>query len=125
MSAERVPHHKPFPPGVELLSLAVEALAELPTPERNALLSFLDFWRELPREERALFVKSVRPGMTDREVAALCGVSRRTVFRWDRYRAFKGRLEGCMRTRRARSAFAGAVDGDQDGEEFSDIGCHP
>lgn len=121
MSAERVPHHEPLSPGDRLLALAVEALAELPTPERNALLSFLDFWRELPREERALFVKSVRPGMTDREVAALCGVSRRTVFRWGRYRDFKGRLTGFGRPHRPDG---GNAVRDED-EEFPDPGCHP
>lgn len=109
-------------PGDVLLSLAVEALGGLPAPERNALLSFLDFWRELPREERALFVKSVRPEMTDREVAALCGVSRRTVFRWERYRAFKGRLSSYARPRRARE---GIADRDEDGDGFPNRECHP
>jgi hypothetical protein len=78
------------PPGSNpILTLLATALADLPRRDRNALLSFLDFWRDLPGEERALFAKSVRPGLTDEEVARLCGVSRRTLYRWDRFRRFK------------------------------------
>lgn len=89
------------PEGDHALSL-LGAVMALPGRDRNALLAFLDFWRELPGEERAIFARSVRPDLTDAEVARLAGVSRRTLYRWERYQAFKPRLEDYKATRRRR-----------------------
>jgi DNA-directed RNA polymerase specialized sigma24 family protein len=73
-------------------ALISAALADLPRQDCNALLAFLDFFRDLPREQRALFVKSVKPDITDEEVARIAGVSRRTLYRWQRYQGVKPRL---------------------------------
>jgi len=85
----------PDPPDDDqaFLHLLTAALAELPRQDCFSLLAFLDFWRELPREERALFVKSVKPELTDEEVARLAGVSRRTLYRFGRYQGIKPRIE--------------------------------
>ena len=64
----------------------------LPVILIGSFLSFLDFWRDLPREDRAIFAKSVKPDLTDEEVARLSGVNPRTLYRWARYQSFKPRL---------------------------------
>jgi DNA-binding XRE family transcriptional regulator len=82
-----------------VLSLIVDILMGWPSRDRNALLAFLDFWRELAAEERAIFAKAVKPDLTEEEVACLAGVSRRTIYRWERYQGFKPRLAMVKATR--------------------------
>jgi hypothetical protein len=48
-------------------------VAVLPQPDRNEIHAFLDFWRELPREERALFATSVKPDLSDKQIARITG----------------------------------------------------
>jgi hypothetical protein len=57
----------------QVLGLITAALAELPSRDRNEIHAFLDFWRELPSQERALFASSVRPDLTDQQIARLAG----------------------------------------------------
>jgi hypothetical protein len=80
------PEHDQIP------AIITSALADMPQQDRNEILAFLDFWRDLPREERALFAKTVKPDLTDEQIARLAGVSRRTLYRWERYQGFKPRL---------------------------------
>jgi hypothetical protein len=102
MSASCTP--APVPPDDDLaLSLITAALAELPRQDRNEILAFLDFWRELHREERALFAKSIKPDLTDEQIARLAGVNRRTVYRWGRYQGIKPRLADLRATKRRHS----------------------
>ena len=84
------------------LSLIISVLASLLQRDRYEILSFLDFWRVLPREERAIFAKSVKPDLTDEEVARLCGVTPRTLYRWGRYQSFKPRLADFRAAKRQR-----------------------
>jgi DNA-directed RNA polymerase specialized sigma24 family protein len=72
-----------------ILCLFLAILAAMSAAQRNALLTLLDFLNGLPREELALFAKAAQPHLTDDEVAQLCGVTSRTVRRWERYQAFK------------------------------------
>jgi hypothetical protein len=81
-------------------ALIVAILAELPRRERNELLAFLDFWRDLPREDRAVFAKSLRPGLSEEAVARLSGVCTRTLQRWERYQAVRPTLEDYRHARR-------------------------
>ena len=108
--------------GDEILALVMAALEAMPRQDRNAVLAFLDFWRDLPRENRALFAKSVRPDLSDEEVARLCGVTRRTVYRWSKYQQFKPRLSRFKPTKRQDGCSEDDIDafddGDRDGE------CH-
>jgi hypothetical protein len=82
----------PDPMADPVRALISAALAELPLPDCNEILAFLDFFRDLPREERALFVKSVKPDLTDEQVARIAGVSRRTLYRFGRYQRVKPRI---------------------------------
>jgi hypothetical protein len=97
------------PPGDDpTFAFIVSALAALRQRDRNEILAFIDFWRDLPREERAIFAKSVKPDLTDEEVARLCGVTPRTLYRWGRYQSFKPRLADFQAARRRR--WDGPVD---------------
>jgi hypothetical protein len=51
------------PAADQVFDLIASVLAEQPRRDRNEILAFLDFWRDLPREERALFAKSVKPDL--------------------------------------------------------------
>ena len=84
-------------PAIEVITAA---LAELPRRDRNEILAFLDFWRELPREDRALFAQSVKPDLDDEQIARLAGVSVRTLYRWERFQNFKSRLEDYLESKR-------------------------
>jgi hypothetical protein len=75
-----------------VLELIMAALAERPQQDRNELLAFLDFFRDLPSEERALFAKSVKPDLTDDQIARIAGRSRRQLYRYERYRGVKARI---------------------------------
>jgi hypothetical protein len=84
----------------QALDLITAALAELPPQERNEIVAFLDFWRDLRREERALFAKSVKPDLADEQIARLAGVSVRTLYRLERFQNFKASLESYLETKR-------------------------
>jgi len=99
-----------------IFPLVIAALEAMPRQDRNAVLAFLDFWRDLPREDRALFAKSVRPDLSDEEVARLCGVTRRTVYRWPRYRDFKPRLASFKATKRQNRCCEDDIDAFDDGD---------
>jgi hypothetical protein len=90
--------------GDPTLFLLLSILLGLSGPDRNELLAFLDFWRELPGEDRAVFARGVKPDLTDEAVARLAGVSRRQLYRWPRYMAFKPRLEDYKATKRKWSS---------------------
>jgi hypothetical protein len=93
----------PTPPDDDLvLSSALSALAAMPAAQRNVILSLLDFLNGLPKEELALLAKAVQPHLTDKEVADLCGVRGRTLYRWERYQDFKLRLEDYLESKRRR-----------------------
>lgn len=81
-----------MPALTQLSSLAIDALMTMPPAQRNARLSLIDLLADLPKEELAILAKAVQPHLTDAEVARLCGVSRRTLYRWERYQRFKPRL---------------------------------
>jgi hypothetical protein len=75
-------------------------------PDRNAILAFLAFWRELSWEDRAIFASTVKPDLTEDEVATLAAVSRRHLYRGERYQAHKLRLAD-FKEARPRSEFSG------------------
>jgi hypothetical protein len=82
------------PPGPSIdtdqsLGLFMTILAAMPAAQRNAILSLLDFLNGLPKEELALVAKAAQPHLTDQEVAMLCGVTVRQLYRYERYQAFK------------------------------------
>jgi AraC-like DNA-binding protein len=94
----------PDPPDDDqALDLITAALAGMPRQDRNEILCFLDFWRELTGEQRALFARSVRPDLTDEQVARLAGVSRRTLYRYQRYQGIKPRLADYRAAKRQSS----------------------
>ena len=70
------------------LALLLAILAAMEAAQRNAILTLLDFLNSLPKENLALLAKTVQPHLTQAEIAALCGVSVRTVQRWDRLKEF-------------------------------------
>ena len=82
------------------LADAVLALAAMPPPMRNARLLFIDAIHSLPNEELAIIAKAVQPHLTDQEVAALVGVTLRTVQRWERYQGFKTTLADYLESKR-------------------------
>jgi hypothetical protein len=82
-----------LPPGI------LELMA-MPPARRNAILTLIDFITGQPKEELALVAKAVQPHLTDEEVAELCGVSRRTIYNWDRFQNFKPRLADYLEKRR-------------------------
>ena len=53
----------------ETSSVVIADLEAMSQQDRNAVLAFLDFWRDLPREDRALFARSLKPEVSDEEVA--------------------------------------------------------
>lgn len=75
------------------LCCVLDALTAMPVRQRNALLSLVDFLLDLPKEDLALFAISARPTLTPEEVADMCGVSGRQLYRWDRYRSWKATAE--------------------------------
>jgi FixJ family two-component response regulator len=85
-----------------VLGLISAALAQLPRKDRHEIHAFLDFWRELAGEERALFAKSVKADLTDRQIARLVGVTVRTLYRWERFQSLKAQLEGCPQPKRRK-----------------------
>jgi len=82
------------------LSDAIMALAAMPPPMRNARLLFIDAIHSLPNEELAIIAKAVQPHLTDQEIAALVGVTLRTVQRWGRYQGFKTTLADYLESKR-------------------------
>lgn len=82
------------------LSHAVLALAAMPPPMRNARLLFIDAIHNLPNEELAIIAKAVQRHLTDEEIAALVGVTVRTVQRWGRYQGFKTTLADYLESKR-------------------------
>jgi hypothetical protein len=52
-------------------ALIISALADLPHRDRNEIIVFMDFWREFTLQDRAIFAKSVKPDLTDDDVAHL------------------------------------------------------
>jgi predicted metal-dependent hydrolase len=67
----------------------IETLQAMPAARRNALLSLIDFFNDLPKEELAIVAKATQPQLTDEVVAGLCGVSIRTLYRWERFQRWK------------------------------------
>ena len=80
------------PSPAQLLDSALQTLAAMPAARRNAYLSLIDFLAGMPKENLAVFAKAAMPELGDGEISALCGVTRRTLYRWARYREFKPRL---------------------------------
>jgi IS30 family transposase len=69
--------------------MPVIATASPPPPDDHEILAFLDFCRQLTRNERIAVVKSYRPKWTVREIADACGVSERTIIRSPSYRRLR------------------------------------
>lgn len=88
------------PPDDDSLRLVLEALTAMPVARRNALLSLVDFLFDLPKEQLALLAISVQPHLADEDVAGLCGVCVRTLYRWERFQSFKPRLEDYLESKR-------------------------
>lgn len=83
----------PTSPDDPTLSLILAAFASVTPTERLELLAFLDFFRELSREDRALFVRATNPALTDERVARIAGVARRTLYRWPWYQRIKPTID--------------------------------
>jgi hypothetical protein len=77
-----------LPDGDSFLTVLI-ALTAMPKGQKNAVLSLVDFLNNLPKEDLALFAISARPNLTPKEVAAICGVSIRQLYRWERYQSWK------------------------------------
>lgn len=82
-----------------------EFLDALPARRRNAILAYVNTIQTEDLEDLAIFLKFKRPETSDEQIAAICGVSRRTVARWVRYQAAKPRREDCWPVRRRPSKF--------------------
>ncbi len=89
-----------LPDDMPFLSPGILALAAMPLAQRNARLLLLDFLNSLPKEDLALLAITVQPHLTDEEVADLCGVCLRTLYRWERYQNLKPRLEDYVEAKR-------------------------
>ncbi|WP_145952417.1 hypothetical protein [Paludisphaera borealis] len=89
----------------------VAALSAMPPKSRHELLAFLDFWRELSKEDRAVFAKSIRPGLTEEAVALLSGVTTRQLHRYRRYREVKVRLADYLEPKRRRWYLPAEIEG--------------
>jgi hypothetical protein len=74
-------------------------LAALPTRRRNLILAYVNALQTDELEDLAIFLKLTRPGTSDNDIAIVCGVSRSTVARWERYQAAKPRREDYWPTR--------------------------
>jgi hypothetical protein len=86
--------------------LGPDPLAWLPTlPKRrlNAILAYVNTIQTEEVEDLAIFLKFKRPESSDDEIASLCGVSRSTVARWERYQAAKPSREDYRHARRRPS----------------------
>ena len=88
-------------------------LSALPKKRRNAILAYVNAIRTEELEDLAIFLKLMRPGSSDDEIAALCGVSRSTVARWERYQAAKPRLEDYRHPRQRPSKWRSSNHGDR------------
>lgn len=76
------------------------ALAALPKRRRNAILAYLNTIQSEDLELLAIFLKGQRPETSDDQIARICGVSRATVARWERYQAAKPNLTDYVHVRR-------------------------
>jgi hypothetical protein len=90
----------PLPDDHPFLSPGILSLAAMPAAQRNARLLLIEFINSLPKEDLAIFAKTVQPHLTDEEVADLCGVSVRQMYRWDRYQSWKPTLHDYLEFKR-------------------------
>ncbi len=105
MPTTRLPDSAP-PPSDDnhsILGLIMAILAAMPAAQCNAILTLLDFLNGLPREELALLAKAVQPHLTDPEIATLCAVSDRQLYRYKRFQAFKSSAADYWRDHRETS----------------------
>lgn len=72
--------------------LITMAFAAIPERERFAFIKLFDRWRSWPPDRRAILAKTLCPDLSDAEVAAMSGISRRHLYRLPTYQAFKPRL---------------------------------
>lgn len=91
------------------LAIAFNGIKDLPRPERNAVLSLLTRWIELPPDRRACYASAVMPELAAEEVAVLCGVCARQLRRSEEYREFKLTLRGRGEAKRSRRGKAAAT----------------
>jgi hypothetical protein len=78
-------------------------LAALPNRRRNTILAYVNTLQTDELEDLAIFLRLKRPDTSDDEIASICGVSRSTVARWERYQAAKPRREDYWPTQRQAS----------------------
>jgi len=86
-------------------------LAALPRRRRNAILAYVNTLQTDELEDLAIFLKLKRPETSDDEIASICGVSRSTVARWERYQAAKPGREDYWPTRRQPSKWRASNSG--------------
>ena len=86
-------------------------LDELPRRRRNAVLAYVNIIQSEDLEDLAIFLKFKRPETTDGQIATICGVSRSTVARWERYQAAKPKREDYQHTQRRPSKWRASNDG--------------
>jgi hypothetical protein len=86
-------------------------LAALPKRRRNAILAYVNTLHTDELEDLAIFLKLKRPECSDTQIAAICGVSRSTVGRWERYQKAKPRCEDYWPTRRQATKWRAANGG--------------
>jgi hypothetical protein len=76
------------------LSAVAAVFYTLPEHQRKPAASFAVFcMQSMTAEDRGMLIKLRDSEKSDRQVASLCGVSLRTLRRWERYREFKTLLE--------------------------------
>jgi DNA-directed RNA polymerase specialized sigma24 family protein len=92
------------------------ALGALPERARGHLAQFLMKWNDLPTERRAMLVKALMPELTDEKVAALIGVTRRTVLRYPMYQRLKNRVAYIQAPSRGQAEAPASKDDDDDAE---------
>lgn len=86
------------------LAAVVEALTARPVPVRNARLSLFMAIDALPAEDLAIIATFLQPFLSPAEIAVLCDVRRRSVYRWKRYEQFKAWSDDLGRAARPDAA---------------------
>ena len=93
-----------------VFTLAVDALRKLQRPQRNAVISLLLRWLELPPGRQAGLAIAVMPDLQPAEVAVLCGKSVRQLDRYEEYRALKSTLEDYLEPKRRRYSLPDEIE---------------
>lgn len=106
-----MPHHSrhsssPTPADHPLMQAAIAAIMELPPDQLLGMILVHTKIMSIPERPRTARLKEFMPEASDREIAAMVGVDRTTLYNWPEYRETKAMLK------RVYTLRWGTVDGD-------------